>query len=195
MRLKPGRASQPSGSIPRCGARTSSWEALARLALSEEAFAAHVNPRRRAAIDIVSTEGLGRFSLRPSQKLPRNVYVSLAILQGELNHPNNGTYTITFNADVKPGSNYKIKITDAKHANDFIFTTAFKVKRKVPMKPLKNFFKVMEQNDYKYLIITGIGTDDIFRQYLREFIESLTKVAGVKLPFYFLFIFGKNLEK
>lgn len=35
-------------------------------------------------IDIVPTEGLGRFSLRPSQKLPRNVYVALATLQNAL---------------------------------------------------------------------------------------------------------------
>ncbi len=35
-------------------------------------------------IDIVPTRGLGRFSLRPSQKLPINVYVSLATLQNAL---------------------------------------------------------------------------------------------------------------
>jgi ABC-type antimicrobial peptide transport system permease subunit len=35
-------------------------------------------------VDIVPTAGLGRFGLRPSQKLPRNVYVSLAIVQREL---------------------------------------------------------------------------------------------------------------
>lgn len=35
-------------------------------------------------VDIVPTQGLGRFSLRPSQKLPRNAYVSLAILQDKL---------------------------------------------------------------------------------------------------------------
>jgi putative ABC transport system permease protein len=35
-------------------------------------------------VDIVSAEGLGRFSLRPSQQLARNVYVSLELLQSAL---------------------------------------------------------------------------------------------------------------
>lgn len=54
-------------------------------------------------------------------------------LQGELNHPNNGQYTIAFNSDLKPGKNYRLKLTDSRHAEDFIFTPDFKVKRKFPV--------------------------------------------------------------
>ena len=54
-------------------------------------------------------------------------------MQGELNHPNNGQYTITFNSDLKPGNNYKLKLTDSRHSEDFIFTPEFKVKRKLPV--------------------------------------------------------------
>ena len=37
--------------------------------------------------EILAAEGLGRFALRPSQRLPRNAYVSLAQLQRELDEP------------------------------------------------------------------------------------------------------------
>lgn len=54
-------------------------------------------------------------------------------MQGELNHPNNGSYTVNFSSDLKPGSGYKLKITDSKRPDDFIYTIDFKVKRKIPL--------------------------------------------------------------
>lgn len=54
-------------------------------------------------------------------------------LQGELNHPNNGSYTINFSSEVKTGTNYQIKLTDSKHPEEFVFTTDFKIKRKIPI--------------------------------------------------------------
>ncbi len=54
-------------------------------------------------------------------------------LQGELNHPNNGEYTVNFASNLKPGSNYKIKVTDSKHPQDFLYTVNFRVKRKIPL--------------------------------------------------------------
>jgi hypothetical protein len=54
-------------------------------------------------------------------------------LQGELNHPNSGTYSINFPTALKPGRDYRIKFTDSKHAEDFLYTNNFKVVRKFPL--------------------------------------------------------------
>ena len=54
-------------------------------------------------------------------------------VQGELNHPNNGNYTISFGKDLKPGSKYRIKITDSKQSDNFVYTAYFKVKPKIPL--------------------------------------------------------------
>ena len=51
--------------------------------------------RKRAAVDtmrltvasVIPAEGLGRFSLRPNQRAPRNAYISLAALQKQLQEP------------------------------------------------------------------------------------------------------------
>lgn len=54
-------------------------------------------------------------------------------LDGELNHPNNGTFGVNFPGSLKPGKDYRMKLTDAKHAEDFIYTENFTVTRKVPL--------------------------------------------------------------
>ena len=54
-------------------------------------------------------------------------------LQGELNHPNNGDYTITFNSKLKPGNDYKLKMTDSRKSDNFVYSTTFKMRRKFPL--------------------------------------------------------------
>jgi hypothetical protein len=54
-------------------------------------------------------------------------------LDGELNHPNNGAYSINFSSGLKPGNDYRMKLTDSRHAEDFIYTENFKVARKIPL--------------------------------------------------------------
>lgn len=54
-------------------------------------------------------------------------------MQGELNLPNNGKYTLNLSPHLKPGGSYKVKITDSKKTNDFVYTEEFKVRRKVPL--------------------------------------------------------------
>lgn len=54
-------------------------------------------------------------------------------LQGELNHPNDGKYSTVFSKDLNPGKGYKIKITDSKQPDQFIFTESFSIKRKIPL--------------------------------------------------------------
>ncbi len=53
-------------------------------------------------------------------------------LQGELNNPNNGSYTFNFNSDLKPGADYRIKITDSRSPDTFIYTSEIRIKRKTP---------------------------------------------------------------
>ena len=65
-------------------------------------------------VDIVPTEGLGRFSLRPSQKLPRNVYVSLAILQGKLDQEGRvNAALVSLRDEIEPDSAEAIAASDA----------------------------------------------------------------------------------
>ena len=52
-------------------------------------------------------------------------------LQGEMSHPNNGSYTLSIPSDAKPGKDYRVKITDTKDNNNVVYTPFFKVVPKV----------------------------------------------------------------
>ena len=54
-------------------------------------------------------------------------------IQGELSHPNNGSYLMSIPSNVKPGKDYRVKITDAKNSEEAVYTGYFKVAPKVPM--------------------------------------------------------------
>lgn len=49
------------------------------------------------------------------------------------NIANVGQYTLKFDANVRPGSNYKLKVSDAKNKDDVIWTDKFRIKRKTPL--------------------------------------------------------------
>lgn len=53
-------------------------------------------------------------------------------LGGQLNHPNNGSFSTLLSKDLKRGD-YKMKLSDAKHPEDFVYTSEFLVKRKIPL--------------------------------------------------------------
>jgi len=53
-------------------------------------------------------------------------------VQGEMSHPNNGSYTLSIPSNAKPGKDYRLKLTDTKNSNDVVFTPFFKVAPKVP---------------------------------------------------------------
>ncbi len=74
-------------------------------------------------------------------------------VQGELNLPNNGKYTVNLGQHLKPGSNYNLKITDSRKSDDFVVTENFKVKRKIPL-----FLKVLPVLGLGYLATTLIGS-------------------------------------
>jgi hypothetical protein len=52
---------------------------------------------------------------------------------GELNHPNNGKFTLSINSKVPKGKDYRLKITDSKHPDDIVYSDYFRVSPKVPL--------------------------------------------------------------
>jgi hypothetical protein len=54
-------------------------------------------------------------------------------IDGELNQPNNGSFSLFIPTHVKTGSDYKLKITDARNGEDFVFSQPFKVTTKIPL--------------------------------------------------------------
>jgi hypothetical protein len=52
---------------------------------------------------------------------------------GELNHPNNGAYTLSIPPGVKKGKDFRLKITDSKHPDEIIYSDYFKVSPKIPL--------------------------------------------------------------
>lgn len=53
-------------------------------------------------------------------------------VQGDLNHPNNGSYLLSFPHKLKPGKDYRLRITDSRNSEEIIYTNFFSVKPKVP---------------------------------------------------------------
>ncbi len=51
---------------------------------------------------------------------------------GELNHPNNGSYSMAIGSRVKPGKDYRLKITDSKKSDEIIYSDYFSVAPKIP---------------------------------------------------------------
>ena len=52
---------------------------------------------------------------------------------GEVNHPNNGSFTMFVPSQAKPGKDYRLKISDTKNGSDVIYTGYFKVTPKIPL--------------------------------------------------------------
>lgn len=52
---------------------------------------------------------------------------------GELNHPNNGSYSFSIPSNAKPGKDYRIKFTDSRSNDEIIYSSYFTVTPKVPM--------------------------------------------------------------
>jgi hypothetical protein len=46
---------------------------------------------------------------------------------------NTGRYKMVLPTNVKPGKNYKFKISDTKNKDEVVYTAPFQIKRKVPL--------------------------------------------------------------
>ena len=71
---------------------------------------------------------------RPGNTNPIHIelYKGSQRVSGELNHPNNGAYSMSVGSKVKPGKDYRLKITDSKKADEIIYSDYFQVKPKLP---------------------------------------------------------------
>lgn len=54
-------------------------------------------------------------------------------MDGAMNQPNNGIYTLNIPPKSKSGGDYRLKISDARNNDEVIFTPYFKVAPKIPM--------------------------------------------------------------
>lgn len=72
---------------------------------------------------------------RPGNTNPIHIelYKGSQRVGGELNHPNNGTYSLSIGHRVKPGKDYRLKITDSKQSEEIVYSEYFKVSPKLPL--------------------------------------------------------------
>jgi hypothetical protein len=74
-------------------------------------------------------------SWRPGNTNPIHIelYRGSQRVSGELNHPNNGAFALSIGSKVKPGKDYRLKITDSKRTDDIVYSEYFKVSPKIPL--------------------------------------------------------------
>jgi hypothetical protein len=72
---------------------------------------------------------------KPGNNNPINIelYKGGQRIGGDMNIPNNGGHPFFFPKEAKPGSDYRLKITDPKNPDEVLYTGYFKVTPKVPM--------------------------------------------------------------
>lgn len=54
-------------------------------------------------------------------------------IDGDMNHPNSGSYLLSIPANAKTGNDYRLKITDSRSNDEVVYTPMFSVKPKVPL--------------------------------------------------------------
>lgn len=72
---------------------------------------------------------------KPGSPNPVNIelYKSGQRVHGDNGLPNNGSHTLYIPSNTKRGSDYRLKITDARNSEDVLYTNDFTVKPKVPL--------------------------------------------------------------
>lgn len=61
------------------------------------------------------------------------VYQGSNRVQGESNINNSGNYNLQLLPTLKPGNNYRIKISDSRNPEEYVYSESFTVKRKIPL--------------------------------------------------------------
>jgi hypothetical protein len=75
----------------------------------------------------------------------------------DMNHPNNGSYSLDFPSKLKPGSDYRLKLTDSKNSDEVIYSGYFKVGPKVPL--LLKVVPVVVVGGVAAVLLSGGGGD------------------------------------
>lgn len=74
-------------------------------------------------------------SWKPGNNNPINIelFKGGQRISGDMNLPNNGSHPFFFPKDAKPGSDYRLKITDPKNPDDVVYSGFFKVTPRIPI--------------------------------------------------------------
>lgn len=110
---------------------------------------------------------------RPGNTNPIHIelYKGSQRVSGELNHPNNGAYSLSIGSKVMPGKDYRLKITDSKKTDEIVYSDYFQVKPKVPF-ALKIIPVIAVVGGVVYLISSsGGGTENPTNQELSDIPE------------------------
>lgn len=72
---------------------------------------------------------------KPGSTNPINIelYKGAQRVTGEMNQPNNGKHAFFVPAHAKPGKGYRLKITDSRNNEEFVYTSAFHVRARIPL--------------------------------------------------------------
>lgn len=72
---------------------------------------------------------------KPGNSNPVNIelYNGGERVSGEINHPNNGTYTMFIPKHAKPSSEYRLKFSDPRNSEEVIYSPYFKVGPGIPL--------------------------------------------------------------
>jgi hypothetical protein len=103
--------------------------------------------RGRHFIPFINVESINQYKVYKRKRkynitwtggTPQNI-LNFDLYDGEkkiLTYPNVanvGSYSLEFPTHVKPKNNYRFRISDSKNKEDVVYTTSFKIKRKVPL--------------------------------------------------------------
>lgn len=71
---------------------------------------------------------------RPGNTNPIHIelYKGSQRVSGELNHPNSGKSTLSISSKVKPGKDYRLKISDSKYSDEIVYSEYFTIRPKIP---------------------------------------------------------------
>jgi hypothetical protein len=126
--------------------KTISWDATDELGTTFDGKVS-LEIRGKVFIPFINTESINqhkvykrkrKYNLTWTGGTPQNI-LNFDLYNGEKkimsfpNLANVGTYSLEFPSYVKPKKNYRFRISDSKNKEDVVYTSQFKIKRKVPL--------------------------------------------------------------
>jgi hypothetical protein len=123
-----------------------SWDARGELGPSFDGKVS-LEIRGRVFVPFINTESINqykvfkrgrKYNVTWSGGSPQNI-LNFDLYKGESkvatfpNLANVGSYSLQFPTHIRPGSDYRFKISDTKNKEDIVYTHSFKIKRKVPL--------------------------------------------------------------
>lgn len=133
-----------------------------------------VELRAKIFVPFINTESINHYKVYKRKRkynltwkggTPQNI-LNFDLYHGENkitsfpNLANVGHHELEFPAHVKPGNNYRFRISDAKNKDEVVYTNTFRVKRKVPL-VMKVIPGLMAGSMIYLLLSSGEGEEDL----------------------------------